>query len=182
MEDGQTARRPDGEKTSSGERSVVAQEPGWGLLPPGFDREAAAMLADCPALGSAAGGRSGNRGAARRFRGGRLRLARRRRADRRLWAAQSEIELRIAMAGGRAILARASLRAVRAGRRTAPLRAQADDVGGRRERQGLVRRHWFPHGRPPSHRRRWVPLPNGLVCAAAASGGRVRSARESVSR
>ena len=31
----------------------MAPVPGWGPLPPDFDREAAAMLADCPALGSA---------------------------------------------------------------------------------------------------------------------------------
>jgi GNAT superfamily N-acetyltransferase len=46
------ASTPDGQMTGSGE-AHVAGGPGWAPLPPEFDREAAAMLADCPALGSA---------------------------------------------------------------------------------------------------------------------------------
>jgi GNAT superfamily N-acetyltransferase len=49
--DGKTARRLDGQTASRGDASV-AREPGWALLRPEFDREAAAMLADCSALGS----------------------------------------------------------------------------------------------------------------------------------
>ena len=51
-EDVVTASRQDGETASSGDAGV-ATIPGWAPLPPGFDRAAAAMLADCPALGSA---------------------------------------------------------------------------------------------------------------------------------
>jgi hypothetical protein len=42
----------DGKKATRGDAGV-APVPGWKLLPPEFDRQAAAMLADCPALGSA---------------------------------------------------------------------------------------------------------------------------------
>jgi GNAT superfamily N-acetyltransferase len=42
----------DGKKASRGDAGV-APVPGWKLLPPEFDRQAAAMLADGPALGSA---------------------------------------------------------------------------------------------------------------------------------
>jgi hypothetical protein len=51
-EDGQTARRQDGQ-TASRDDAGVARDPEWAPLLPEFDREAAAMLADCPALGSA---------------------------------------------------------------------------------------------------------------------------------
>jgi GNAT superfamily N-acetyltransferase len=54
-EDGKTAsrRRQDGlKKTAGGGDARVATISGWAPLPPEFDREAAAMLADCPALGS----------------------------------------------------------------------------------------------------------------------------------
>lgn len=51
MEDGQTARPPEGQTTSRGD-TRVAHDPGWAPLPPEFDREAAGMLADCPSLGS----------------------------------------------------------------------------------------------------------------------------------
>ena len=49
---GETARRQDGKTASSG-NAGVATIPGWAPLPPELDREAAGMLADCPALGSA---------------------------------------------------------------------------------------------------------------------------------
>ncbi len=52
MADGKTASRPDGQTTRTGDASIV-RDPGWASLPPEFDREAAVMLADCPALGSA---------------------------------------------------------------------------------------------------------------------------------
>ena len=53
MEDGQMARGPDGQRANRVDApAVVTREPGWGLLPPELDREAAGMLADCPALGS----------------------------------------------------------------------------------------------------------------------------------
>ena len=51
MAGGQTARWPDGKTASSD--GDLARDPGWAPLPPAFDREAAGMLADCPALGSA---------------------------------------------------------------------------------------------------------------------------------
>jgi len=51
-EDGQTARRPDGESARSG-HVPVTREPGWALLPPELDWEAAGILADCPIFGSA---------------------------------------------------------------------------------------------------------------------------------
>jgi ribosomal protein S18 acetylase RimI-like enzyme len=52
-EDGETVsrRRQDGQTAGSGDAGV-ATIPGWALLPPEFDRVAAVMLADCPALGS----------------------------------------------------------------------------------------------------------------------------------
>jgi GNAT superfamily N-acetyltransferase len=54
MEDGQMARGPDGQRANRVDApAVVTREPGWGLLPPELDREAAGMLADCPTLGSA---------------------------------------------------------------------------------------------------------------------------------
>src|SRR5687768_2938496 len=52
MEDGKTARRQDGQTRTKGDAGVV-RDPGWGLLPPELDHEAAGMLADCPSLGSA---------------------------------------------------------------------------------------------------------------------------------
>jgi ribosomal protein S18 acetylase RimI-like enzyme len=52
MTDGKTPRRQDG-KTANRDDTAVANNPGWAPLPTGFDQEAAAMLADCPALGSA---------------------------------------------------------------------------------------------------------------------------------
>jgi len=56
MADGQAARqgRPEGygQVADRGEMAV-ARDPGWGPLPLERDREAAAMLADCAALGSA---------------------------------------------------------------------------------------------------------------------------------
>jgi GNAT superfamily N-acetyltransferase len=52
-EDGKTARRlqEDGQWDPRGDAGV-ARDPGWALLPRELDQEAAAMLADCPALGS----------------------------------------------------------------------------------------------------------------------------------
>jgi len=50
-EDGETASRQVG-KSAIGRDAGVAPTPGWASLPPELDREAAGMLADCPALGS----------------------------------------------------------------------------------------------------------------------------------
>ncbi len=52
MADGKTARRPDGQTAHKGDASI-SRDPGWAPLSPEFDREAAVMLGDCPALGSA---------------------------------------------------------------------------------------------------------------------------------
>jgi GNAT superfamily N-acetyltransferase len=49
MAGGQKASRQDDQTASRGD----ARDPGWAPLPTEFDREAAAMLADCPTLGSA---------------------------------------------------------------------------------------------------------------------------------
>ena len=52
MADGKTARRQDGQ-TADRRDTAATSNPGWAPLPPAFDREAAGILADCPALGSA---------------------------------------------------------------------------------------------------------------------------------
>jgi GNAT superfamily N-acetyltransferase len=49
MAGGQKASRQDDQTASRGD----ARDPGWAPLPTEFDRAAAAMLADCPTLGSA---------------------------------------------------------------------------------------------------------------------------------
>jgi ribosomal protein S18 acetylase RimI-like enzyme len=50
-EEVQPPRRPEGESARSG-HAPATRDPGWELLPPELDPDAARMLADCPALGS----------------------------------------------------------------------------------------------------------------------------------